>query len=299
MNIAIFESVTTEEALLQIEAESSKYDGLHVEMGEKKERKFVKDKASEINDILKILETKRISISKNHKKEVEELAKSIRERLEAANKPFTLLIDDYAIVRAKQIAKDKELQAAKDLAFQMPIDHEEALSMNKLFDFEKSEKIREQKERDDEIAKKATEDAANKLKQAKIDADNALILADAKLKQEKIDAKGLRDEAEKQRLIDIEAAEIERKEVEKQRLIDVKLAAERATQAEITRQEAEKLAEKVKLEKLEANKKHVGKIRGQSKDDLMEALGIDELLAKKIVIAVAKSKIRNISISYQ
>jgi len=258
MNITIFESVTTEKALQEIELESVKYDGLYVEMSEGKERKFVKDKASEINEILKNLDRTRIDISKKNKIKVEDEARLIRDRLEAANKPFTLLIDDYAIVRAKQITKEKELQAAKDLAFQMPIDHAEAVLLNRMFDFEKAEKIREQKERDEEIARKATEDAERKLSQAKIDAENA----------------------------------------EKQRIKDVEYAKECAKQAEINRQELEKQDEADRIKKLEDNKKHVALICGQSKDDLIKKLGIDELTAKLIVTAIRDKDIRNLSINY-
>ncbi len=46
MKVSIFKELTTEDQLCQLEAEAEKYTGLHVEMENKDERKFVKDKAS-------------------------------------------------------------------------------------------------------------------------------------------------------------------------------------------------------------------------------------------------------------
>ena len=165
MKISIFEGVTTEEALIDIEEEAKRHEGLYVEMEDPDQRKYVKDKASLINGLLKKLDRARIDKSKSYKITIEKEAAKIKHRLKVANKPFTLLIDAHKIVREKELAKEKEIQAAKDLAFQIPIDHEEALSMNKLFDFEKAELVRVQKERDETIAS----EAAAKAKQQEIE----------------------------------------------------------------------------------------------------------------------------------
>jgi len=155
MEIAIFKDITTEAALQAIESEALKYDGLYVEMEDKEQRKFVKDHASNIGSMLKRLDRARIDKSKEFKVKVEAEALNIKTRLEAANKPFTTLIEEYKVVRERQLEKEKALQAAKDLAFQLPIDHLEAIAMNELFDFKIARELKEQQERDDLIAENA------------------------------------------------------------------------------------------------------------------------------------------------
>jgi len=256
--IALFEEITTEKALAAIEKDAALYDGMFVDMKDDKERKFVKTKASVITSLLKKLDRARIDKSANFKIQVEDEALKIKTRLQEANKPFTQLMDDYKEVRRVELEQEKQLQAAKDLAFQLPFDHEEAISMDKLFDFEKSEAIREQKERDDLLTKEANDRAIKAEKQAKINADNAEI----------------------------------------QRIADVKKAEEDATQREIERQEQEKREKEEKQRKLEANKKHVGRICGEAKKCFMKDKEINDELATKIVKMIAKHEIKHISISY-
>jgi len=145
MKIQIFNDIATENALLEIESESKKYEGLYVEMANKEERKYVKDKAEFISSILKKLDRARIDESKRYKILVEQEARSIRERLEEANKPFSLLIDEYKEVRAKELRIEKEKQDAIDLAFQIEVDHGDGLDLNKLYDLEKNEIERKEK----------------------------------------------------------------------------------------------------------------------------------------------------------
>lgn len=95
-----------------------------------------------------------------------------------------------------------------------------------------------------------------------------------------------------------EQAKIDADNAEKKRLADVEKAAESARLAEIERQEEEKAAELNRIAKLEANKKHVGKIRGQAKECLMKNKSINEELAIKIVKMIAKGEIEHISINY-
>jgi len=64
MEIAIFKEVTTESALIELEAEGKKYDGLYVDMDKAPERKYVKDKAAFIAGLLKKLDRTRIFLYK-------------------------------------------------------------------------------------------------------------------------------------------------------------------------------------------------------------------------------------------
>ena len=111
MEIAIFESVVIESALRDLEAEGEKYAGLYVDIDNAPERKYVKDKAAEINGLLKKIDRARIDASKNYKVEVEKQALAITNRLVDANSNFQVLIDDYNLERKKALdAKKLELQ---------------------------------------------------------------------------------------------------------------------------------------------------------------------------------------------
>lgn len=171
--LVLFNDLTTDEKLAQLEAEGEKYQGLYVDMDNKEERKFVKDQASYVNDLLKKLDRKRIDLAKDYKKAVEAEAKEVRLRLEKANSPFTALIDEWNEKRAKILAEEKRIQAEKELAEQIERDHEEALQLNRLWDLEAKEREAQreaerkaQEEREKQIAEQAA-------KQALIDAENA------------------------------------------------------------------------------------------------------------------------------
>ena len=172
-NLVLFSDLTTDEKLAQLEAEGRKYQGLYVDMADKEQRKFVKDQASFVNDLLKKLDRKRIDLSKQYKAQVEAEAKEIKLRLEKANSPFTALMDEWNEERKRILDEEKRVQAEKELAEQIERDHEEALQLNRLWDLEAKEREAQreaerkaQEEREKQIAEQAA-------KQALIDADNS------------------------------------------------------------------------------------------------------------------------------
>jgi len=112
MNITVFESVTTESALIELEAEGKKYAGLYVDMDNAPERKYVKDKAASIAGLLKKLDRTRIDAAKDYKVEVEKQAQAIKSRLQDANSNFQLLIDGYNIERKKILDEEKAREQA-------------------------------------------------------------------------------------------------------------------------------------------------------------------------------------------
>lgn len=178
MQITIFKELTTEEHLLELEAIAAKYEGLYVDMENKDERKFVKDKAYDIQQLLKNLDRKRIDESKNYKTKVELEAASIKQRLEDANAPFMILIDEHKAARAKVIAEQKAIDDAKALLIQIEDDHEIALMQNKIFDIDKAEAAQAQIKRDEALKAEAIKGAELEklriIEQAKIDQDNAV-----------------------------------------------------------------------------------------------------------------------------
>jgi hypothetical protein len=169
MDIAIFESVLIESALTELEAEGKKYDGLYVDMEKAPERKYVKDKAAEINGLLKKIDRARIDASKNYKVEVERQALVITARLIDANSNFQVLIDDYNLERKKVLDAEKLRKQLILDAEQLELDHEIGLLINKTFEFDREQELKAQQERDDEIRRQATIDADARQKQAIID----------------------------------------------------------------------------------------------------------------------------------
>lgn len=261
--ITLFKEITTEAALVAIEKESEKWDGLYCDLDNKEERKFVKEQSRSIENIRKRLDSARISKTKDYRQQVEAEAKAIDERLVKSNAPFITLIDEYKEKRAKVLADIKAEQDAKDRFFERGVQHEEAILLNKVFDMELKEKIADQKERDRMIADEAA--------------------ASAKAEVEALKAKAAQDEKDAvQALID-----------GKKRIAE---AAEEAKQAEIKRQEAEKAAVEAERLKIESNKKHVGAILKEIKERVMKDSGIDDATAKKVVNTIRK--INRITISY-
>ncbi len=142
MEIVIFKELTTADYLAELQVEADKYTGLYVDMNNAPERKYVKDKASAIKQLLKDIDRKRIDESKEYKVEVEKEAAAIVEKLKAANEPFTLLIDAYAAERAKILAEEKRINDERVAALQLEDDHEDAITLNRLFDLESGERER-------------------------------------------------------------------------------------------------------------------------------------------------------------
>ena len=172
-NLVLFSGLTTDQKLAELEADGAKYEGLYVDMSKSDQRKFVKEQAQFVNELLKKLDRKRIDLSKQYKAQVESEAKEIKHRLENANKPFTLLIDEWNVERKRVLDEEKRLQAEIELQEQIERDHEEALQLNKLWEYEQLEReANAEKERQQQVEreKQIAEQAA---KQALIDAENA------------------------------------------------------------------------------------------------------------------------------
>ncbi|WP_372857583.1 hypothetical protein [Pseudoalteromonas sp.] len=198
MDIILFDDLTTEDVISALEAESKEYTGLYVDMDKKEQRKYVKDKAQTINDLLKKLDRARIDKKKRYSQQIEVEATEIKQRLEGANKPFTLLIDEHKAKRAKILADEKARVEAIELASRLEADHEFGLLLNKQFDAEKH--IREQQRQDEirRIEEAASQRAIEQQKalqaaqeQEKINAENAR-LADTEHKA-KVNRKALAD----------------------------------------------------------------------------------------------------------
>ena len=157
MDIVIFKEITTNDYLSSLQTESEKYTGLYVDMDNAPERKYVKDKAHDIKELLKKIDRKRIDASKEFKVKVEKEAADIIEKLKTANEPFTLLINDYTAERAKVLTEEKRIKDERVAALQLEDDHDDAISLNRLFDLEAGERARLKQEQDDQLKVDAIE----------------------------------------------------------------------------------------------------------------------------------------------
>ena len=228
--------------------------------------------------------------------------KLIRDRLDALRDEIRQPLTDW-----ENTEKERE-QAERDAA-ELLYDHEQALAEDDLFnrqreverkeseqarieqeriDKEAAEKAEaERKEYEARIAKEAEErakaEASEAAERAKQEAAERIKAAEDAAKQAEID----KIEAEQRAKIQTENAEREKKE-----------AADKARQAEIDRQAEEKRKADAEQAKLEANKKHVDNIRREAKECLMEFDGINETIAKRIVLAIHRREIKNITINY-
>ena len=290
MEVSIFNEITTNEILVDLEAEAKKYEGLYVDMDNKEERKYVKDKAVLISSLLKTLDRARIDKSKDYKILVESEAANIKGRLEEANKPFTLLIDEHKEKRAKELAKIKEIEDRKALAEQIEADHDSAIMEDKVRAFEKAEAEKAaaelaetQKAEVERLAKVAAELAAQEL------------INKAELQAE--ESERLRIEAIESQEIAVKLAEERRIEAKRQSKIDSDKSAEDARLAEIERQRQEALTAQKELEAREANKKHLSTINNVIVDVLV-GNGFSKEDAKKFVVLAAKKQLPNLTINY-
>ena len=182
MNVAIFKELTTTEHLADFKANSNEYIGLYVDMNIAEQRKYVKNKAVEIKDIIKAVNSARIKKAKDYKKLVDVEAADIVAALEKANEPFTLLIDGYDAERKVILDAQKASKLAIENAAQKLIDHEFALLIDKSYLADKLAAEKAQAEHDEAIRIDATNRATQAAKNAqevtdraiKLDADNRL-----------------------------------------------------------------------------------------------------------------------------
>jgi len=143
MKIAIFNELTPEEKIQSIEAESEKYIGLYVDMKELEQRKYVKEKESEILAIRKALNASRIRKVKDYTATVKAEFDAIDARLAKANEPFSLLHDEHKAERANVLEKEKADREAVLMAEQKEIDHEFALLLDKTYLHDMQEKAKQ------------------------------------------------------------------------------------------------------------------------------------------------------------
>lgn len=281
--------------------------------------------------------TKSKTYLESHGKDLAAEYKEIPKRIDANRKKTKdFLTELQARVRQplteweEEDKRIKEEEAAaietEKLRIQIESDHEIALLMNEKFERELAERLAEEKrmeeERQAQLEKERLEREAIIAEEAKLKAEQEAKQREENLERERMAAiereeqakrnaiaaeeraKAQAEEAERQRVIAVEKAKQDAIDAENKRLTDIEQAkrdaeeaVERALIEEQKKQQAEADRIKREQEQREANNRHAGTIRRQSKEDLMN-LGLDEETAKKIVLAIHNKQIRNVAINY-
>ena len=221
-----------------------------------------------------------------------------------ARAPLTEWEQEQERIAAEEAARIE----AEKLAAQVDLDHELALLLNEKITAERiAEEARIEKERQEAI--RAEEERQLELQRqaaeaARIEAEEKAKEREVLAEKEKQEAIEKAAEADRQRIAAEERAKVEaeisernRIEAEKQAKIQAEKAAEAAKQKQIEDQLAAEKAKADDLARREANKRHVSKIRGEAKDCFIAA-GCDDVLAKKLVLAIHAGEIKNVTISY-
>ena len=194
MNVVLFKDLTTDEHLTELEANAEEYNGLYVDMEVSEQRKYVKGKATDIKDVIKKVNSASIKKSKDYRLLVETEASSIIARLEKANEPFTLLIEDYDAARKVILDAEKASKLAIEAAAQKVIDHEYAILLDKSYLADKLEAEKLQFEHDEKIRVDAEENARLSIIRAKEITDQAIELDKANRLANKEHVRGINRE---------------------------------------------------------------------------------------------------------
>lgn len=195
-------------------------------------------------------------------------------------------LDFYEFTEQALLARNASKKLLSEMFAEKLKQEKDAIELAEL---RKKQAEQDQKDRDDRIAKEASEKADREAAESKAKEIAAIEIAAEAVKQ--------REAAEDRAKIDAELAKTREIEAAKQAEINSANAAKAAREEAERKQAQKEAAEAAEIEKRESNKRHVGKIRGEAKDSLM-ALGLDEEIAKKVVLAIHAGEIANVAINY-
>ncbi len=269
-----------------------------------------------------------------HEKPLKEIENREKERIaniqeKIANIRDAGLADDFGTYK---VNTSTELQYVYDALFNMTIDNSfaefktVALEMkdgvlkrlvDKIAEFKKEEAEktelerlrkesveREQKEHDERIAREAKEQAERKAHKEKVRAEFEAKAEKERIEREKKEAIEAAEREKQQAIENAERAkreqiaQEERAKLEKEHAVErQRIAVEEAKQAQINAQKEKEAQEQRELETRERNKRHIGNIRKQAKESIMQ-LGFTEAQAKQLVLAIHADKITNVKINY-
>lgn len=252
-------------------------------------------------------------------KKIDASRKKTRDYLDALALEVRKPLDDWEAEQERIAAEKKEKEEAQLLLEQIETDHEIGILMNREFDRQLAERIaaeaeakrihedriaREAKQAAEAAAAKAIEDAQRREREAKEAAERAEQArkdAEARAEKERVDAVAREEHAR----IDAAArAEQQRREADERAERERQMAIVRESQAreQAIEQERQRTAAETKRladeqARREADTAHKAKINRAAVAGLVQA-GLTEEQGKKVVCAIAKGLISNITINY-
>jgi len=245
--------------------------------------------------------------------------KQARDYLDNLSAEVRQPLDDWEAEQERISAEKKAKEEAELLAEQIEADHEIGLLLNREFDRQRAERIAAEAEakriHEERIAKEAKEAAEAAAAEAIEDAHRREREAKEAAERAEQSRKESEARAERDRIKAAEQAEQARKDAEaraEQQPLESEVRADRERTASAEREEnarkqaieherqrtaaeAKRLADE--QAKREADTAHKAKINRAAVADLMKA-NLTEEQAKKIVCAIAKGLVSNISINY-
>jgi len=234
---------------------------------------------------------------KDTPKKVDAERKRIRELLDAWRDDVRQPLDDWEAEQKRIEELRLAEEAAKALAIQIENDHEIGLLLNAEFDRKREEAARAAEqariEYEQRIAKEAAERATREAEECAAQAQRDAQLAIERAQREKAEAEA----RELQSKLDAEKAAERAKLAAEQAVKDAEARQQAAIEAERQRVENERLQAEAEEAKRAKNRAHAAKINNEALADL-NSLGIDPETCKRIILAIVKGTIRNISISY-
>lgn len=223
----------------------------------------------------------------------------IENRIKALNELFVFDWQEFqSRAQGAYLLSLKKLEEMKEARIKSD---EQAAELERL----RQEKIEQERiEREARIAQEAAakakreaeEKAAAEARAIQEKADQEKRLAEVKAAQERKAKEDAERQAEEAKAA-LERANLERIEAAKRAEREVKEASERAAKAERDRQEAEKLKQEAEARKREENKAHQKKINNEALQGLL-SVGISEVDAKAVIMAIAKGNVPNVKIIY-
>lgn len=211
---------------------------------------------------------------KTQSAKVDKARKAMRDELVALKEEARQPLTDWEDAAAEKERIFQEKAAELKLKEQIESEHEIGLLLNEKLDRDIAE-----------ANKKEKADAEAKAKQAEKDKIAVQEKADRDAKQAKIDKAQALEKSNN----DAKQAKINADNAEKKRLADVEQAGKDATKREADRQKKKKEEEIKAQKKVESDKKHVGKIRGEIKEHIMKLCKLDEKTVKSVVLALLKT----------
>ena len=200
-------------------------------------------------------------------------------------------LTEWEQAQAQIKAESEAAEAAENLAIQVGVDYEMAALLDVDFNRQRAAQLEaELKAKADYEARLKSEAAA----QAKIEAETAAKAIIDKAEADKLAAEQAAAEQVTRAKVAAENAEADRISALKKADADKQAAIEK----EQARQAAEKEAVRVATEHREKNRAHVGVIRKLAKEHLMLIDGVDEAIAKAIVMAISNGNVAHTQITY-